>query len=451
MFLKNEHLQRRTFLRGLGGAIALPMLDAMMPAVGAAAAVTASPTRLVFTYMPIGTTMAQWLPKTTGRDYEMTRILKPLEPFRQDFSVLSGLDHANAEALGDGPGDHARAGACFLTGVHPRKTAGSDIQVGTSVDQIAAQQIGSRTRLASLELGCEDTRVVGACDSGYSCAYQNSVSWRNASSPMLPEINPRAVFERLFGSDDLKLSPEDKQRRLRSRRSILDLASEDTQRLNGKLGAADRRKVDEYLYSVREVEKQIESAEKQDNAFVPSIDKPAGVPILFADYLKLMFDMQVLAMQADQSRVFSFMIGREGSLRTYGEIGVPEPHHPLTHHRNNPDSIEKVTKISTFHATQFAYFLQRLKDTKDGDGNLLDHSMIVYGSAIADGNAHSHNNLPVLLAGHGGGALKPGSHVQYKPGTPMTNLYLSLLDVVGVQQDKIGDSTGRLNYLSDIS
>lgn len=450
MFLENKALHRRTFLRGLGAAISLPMLDAMVPAVTTAAA-AARPVRLVFTYMPIGTTMTEWLPKTTGRDYQMSRILKPLEPFRQDISVLSGLDHANANALGDGPGDHARAGACFLTGVHPKKTAGSDIHVGVSVDQIAAHEIGSGTRLASLELGCEDTRTVGACDSGYSCAYQNSVSWRNENSPMPPEINPRAVFERLFGSDDLKLSPEDRARRIRSRRSILDLAAEDTQRLNGNLGAADRRKVDEYLYSVREVEKQIEAAEKQDKRFVPSMDKPAGVPILFADYLKLMFDMQVLAMQSDQTRVLTFMIGREGSLRTYGEIGVPEPHHPLTHHRNNPDSIEKVTKISTFHATQFAYFLDRLKATPDGDGNLLDHSAIVYGSAIADGNAHSHENLPVILAGHAGGALKPGAHLQYKPGTPMTNLYLSLLDIVGVQQNKIGDSTGRLNYLGNIS
>ncbi len=450
MYLKNKHLQRRSFLRGVGVSIALPLLDAMVPAMATAAA-TESSTRLVFTYIPIGTTMSDWLPKTTGRDYQMSRILKPLEPFRQDFSILSGLDHANANALGDGPGDHARAGACFLTGVHPKKTAGSDIHVGMSVDQIAAQQIGSRTRLASLELGCEDTRIVGSCDSGYSCAYQNSVSWRNATSPMPPEINPRAVFERLFGADDLKLSPRDRERRVRSRRSILDLATEDTQRLNGKLGAADQRKMDEYLYSVREVEKQIEQAEKPGNGFVPSIDKPAGVPILFADYLKLMFDMQVLAMQADQTRVFTFMVGREGSLRTYNEIGVPEPHHPLTHHRGNPDSIEKVTKISTFHATQFAYFLDKLKSTEDGDGSLLDHSMIVYGSAIADGNAHSHENLPVLLAGRGNGALKPGSHLNFKSGTPMTNLYLSLLDIAGVQHGSIGDSTGRLDFLSDIS
>ena len=423
----------------------------MLPAFSSATTVAAqSPSRLLFTYIPIGATMPEWTPKAPGSDYEISRILKPLESFRDDFSILSALDHHNANGLGDGAGDHARAGACFLTGVHPKKTAGSDIQVGISADQIVARKTGTETRFSSLELGCEDTRTVGACDSGYSCAYQNSISWRTPTSPLPPEINPRTIFERLFGTDDLSLPAEARARRTASRKSILDMVSDDTQRLSGSLGSADRRKMDEYLYAVRETEKLIDSAEKDHKEFTPSMDKPAGVPILFADYLKLMFDMQVLAMQADVTRVMTFMIGREGSLRTYGEIGVPEPHHPLTHHRGVPETIEKVTKINVFHAEQFAYFLGKLKSTKDGDGTLLDHSMVVYGSAIADGNSHSHENLPVLLAGRGNGCLQPGRHIVYPKGTPMTNLYLTLMDHMGVHPETVGDSTGKLSHLAEI-
>ena len=352
--------------------------------------------------------------------------------------------------MGDGGGDHARAGACYLTGVHPKKTAGADIQAGISADQIVAERWKSETRFGSLELGCDDTRTVGACDSGYSCAYQNSVSWRTPSSPMPPETNPRTVFERLFGSEDLSLPADVRARRLAARKSILDFVNEDSKRLSLDLGAADKRKLDEYLYAVREIEKRIEGAEKDQTQFKPSIDKPAGVPVLFADYLKLMFDIQLLAIQADLTRVTTFMIGREGSQRTYEEIGIPEPHHPLTHHRNNAENIEKITQINQLHAKQFAYFLDKLKTTKEGDGSLLDHSMVVYGSGIADGNQHSHENLPMIVAGRGNGAIQPGRYLTYAKGTPTTNLWLTLLDRMDVHPENIGDSTGRLQHLTGL-
>ena len=452
MIVTGKHLQRRTFLRGVGAAIALPMLDAMTPAMASPAtkAATKAPVRLAFTYIPNGVTVKDWKPTGVGADYQISPILKPLEAYRQDLMVLSGLDHNNANALGDGGGDHARAGACFLTGVHPKKTAGADIQAGISVDQIAAKALGSTTRIASLELGCEDSRTVGGCDSGYSCAYTNSISWRGPQTPMAPETNPRIVFERLFGDDDFAASPEDRARRASTRRSILDLVNNRTQKLVQDLGAADRRKLDEYLTGVRELEQRIQLAEKDQRQFRPDIEKPAGVPIAFADYIKLMFDLQVLAFQADATRVSTLLFGREASVRTYGEIGVNDPHHPLSHHRNLPENTEKITKINTHHTSLFAYFLERMKATKDGDGSLLDHSMIVYGGAIADGNAHSHHDLPVLLAGRGNGQLKPGRHVQYAKGTPMTNLYLSLLERMNVPAEKLGDSTGKLEMLTEL-
>ncbi len=448
MIITRKHLSRRTVLKGIGATIALPMLDAMTPAL---AAVSKAPVRLSFVYVPNGIVMENWTPKGTGRDFEFTRILKPLEPFREDLFVLSGLDDHNGNALGDGPGDHARAGASFLTGVHCRKTAGADIRNGISADQVAAQAIGSATRLPSLELGCEDSRTVGNCDSGYSCAYTNSISWRSETTPMPPEVNPRMAFERLFGTADLSLSPEVRARRAEYRKSILDLVREDTQKLAGTLGKSDRRKIDEYLSAVREIEQRIGKAEKESNEVTPNIEKPAGIPISFLDYAKLMFDLQVVAFQADLTRVSTLMLGREGSMRVYPEIGIPDPHHPLTHHRNNPDWIEKVARINSLHTEQFAYFLKRLKSTPDGDGALLDHSMVVYGSGLCDGNRHSHENLPVLLAGRGDGSLKPGRHIVYKRGTPMTNLYLALLDRMGVQPEKIGDSTGKVEHLAKLA
>jgi Protein of unknown function (DUF1552) len=450
MIVTRKHLPRRTFLRGVGAALALPMLDSMVPAFAAPGLNAKAPARLLFTYIPSGATMADWTPAGEGKDYQMSRILKPIAAFRDDFSVLGGLDHHQAEALGDGAGDHARAGAAYLTGVHCRKTGGTDLQAGISVDQITAKAIGSATRFPSLELGCDDTRTVGACDSGYSCAYQNTLSWRTPTSPIPPETNPRVVFERLFGTDDLSLSPADRDRRASERRSILDLVSEDTERLQGNLGRADRRKIDEYLYAVREVEKQIQAAEKEHPEFAASIEKPAGVPVLFADYLKVMFDLQIVAMQTDLTRVITFMYGREASQRTYGEIGIPDPHHPLTHHQGKRDWIEKVTTINVYHARNFAYFLNRLKSTQDGDGSLLDHCALVYGGGISEGNTHSKLNLPTLVAGRANGRLKPGRHIVYPQGTPMTNLFMTLLDTMDVHPESIGDSTGKLAHLTDI-
>ena len=451
MNITRKHLLRRTFLKGMGTAIALPMLDAMVPAMASIRDASAkAPVRLSFVYVPNGIVMKDWTPKATGKDFEFTRLLKPLEAFREDLFVLSGLDDKNGNELGDGPGDHARAGASYLSGVHCKKTAGADIRAGVSADQIAAAAIGAKTRLPSIELGCEDSRTVGNCDSGYSCAYTNSISWRTPTTPMPPEINPRQAFERLFGTADLSLDAETRARRTAYRKSILDLVREDTQKLVKTLGQADRRKVDEYLFAIREIETRIESSEKESRQVTPTIEKPSGLPVTFGEYAKLMYDLQVVAFQADLTRVATLVVAREGSMRVYPEIDIADPHHPLTHHRNNPDWIEKVVRINLFHTELFAYFLNKLKSTQDGNGTLLDHSMIVYGSGLSDGNRHLHENLPVLLAGRGDGSLKPGQHIVYKPGTPMTSLYLSLLDRMGVHPEKIGDSTGKVEHLTDL-
>ncbi len=450
MIITRTHLPRRTILRGLGALVALPALDAMTPALAGPIRAGARPLRLAFTYVPNGVTMEDWTPAATGTGFELTRILEPLAAHRERLLVLSGLEHENAYALGDGPGDHARAAACYLTGVHPRKTAGADIQNGISVDQIAARHLAGESRFPSIELGCEDTRIVGNCDSGYSCAYTNSISWRGPTTPQPPETNPRAVFERLFGAD-AGLDPETRVRRLRSRRSILDAVAERSRRLQADLGPGDRRKLDEYFSSIREIEQRIEAAERDvDQAFVPPMEMPSGIPAAFADHVKLMFDLQAIAFQADVTRVATMMIGREGSNRTYPEIGVSDPHHPLTHHRNNKEWIEKVTQINVFHMELFAHFIDRLAQTPEGDGTLLDHSLVVYGSGIADGNRHTHRDLPVLLLGSGGGAVKGGRHVLYPKDTPMTNLYMTLLDRMGVRPESIGDSTGHVAHLSDV-
>jgi hypothetical protein len=449
MIVTRRYLPRRTFLKGMGAVVALPMLDAMTPAFASAAQLNKRAVRLAFTYVPNGITMADWTPKTEGAAFGLTRVLKPLERFREDTLVLSGLGHRNGAALGDGPGDHARAAASYLTGVHPRKTAGADIQNGISVDQVAAQHLGAATRFGSLELGCDDSRTVGNCDSGYSCAYTNSLAWRGPATPMPPETNPRLVFERLFGDLDTSVPADTRARRLRYRRSILDLVGERTTQLSADLGPSDRRKLDEYLSSIREIERRIESAERDFTGLVPDIEKPTGVPVLYADYVNLMFDLQVLAFQTDSTRVITMMMGREGSLRTYPEIGVPDPHHPLTHHRGNPEWIEKVTKVNTMHMELFAGFIAKLKATPDGDGSLLDNSMIVYGSGLSDGNRHTHEDLPVLLVGRGG-HFRLGKHIVYPKDTPMTNLYLTLLDRMGVPSEQIGDSTGRIDHLTDL-
>ena len=459
MIVTGRHLPRRTFLKSLSAAIALPYLDAMTPAFASQAGASASlagnqvsarhAQRLIFTYIPNGVTMEAWTPAATGTSFEYTRILKPLEAFRDRTLVLSGLAHKNAYALGDGPGDHARAAACYLTGVHPKKTAGADIRNGVSVDQIAAQVMGAATRFPSLELGCDDSRTVGNCDSGYSCAYTNSLSWRSETAPNPPETNPRLVFERLFGSFDAGLDPQTRARRQDSRRSVLDLVTGRTSELMATLGTADRRKVDEYLSSIREVERRIQMAEEDLTGVPEGVEKPTGIPVTYDEYVTLMFDLQVLALQADLTRVVTMMMGREGSMRTYPEIGVPDPHHPLTHHRNTPEWIEKVTQVNTFHMGLFAKFVEKLQATPDGDATLLDQSTIVYGSGIADGDKHTHEDLPVLLVG--GRGFKMGRHVKYPVDTPMTNLYLTVLDKVGVRPETIGDSTGRIEHLTDVS
>lgn len=408
----------------------------MLPAFAAA---TESARRLVYIYVPNGIVMKQWTPAAEGAGYAMPRILQPLQPYRDDVLILSGLTHNTGRPLGDGDGDHARAAATYLTGVHPKKTAGADIHVGISVDQIAAQRIGNGTKFPSLELACEDGRLVGACDTGYSCAYSNSISWRTPSNPLPPEINPRSVFERLFGAEDE--NPAERAKRLRFETSILDYVLDDARRLAGKLGPTDRRKIDEYLSAVREIEQRIELAEKDNRQIVPSIEKPEGYPAAFDDYVRLMFDLLVVAFQTDLTRVSTFMLAREGSTRTYREIGIPDAHHALTHHRGNPEWIEKVARINTYHVEQFGYFLGKLKSTPDGDGSLLDHTLLVYGSGLSDGNRHDHADLPVLVAGGGLG----GRHIRCAKETPMNNLHLTLLDRVGVQIESLGDSNGELD------
>jgi hypothetical protein len=430
----------------LGASIALPFLDAMTPAF---AATKQAPLRMAFTYVPNGISMNAWTPAKVGADFEMSRILAPLAPYKDRLLLLSGLTHHNGFPLGDGAGDHARAAATFLTGVHPRKTSGADIAAGISVDQMAAQKLAGKTRFGSIELACEDGRLVGNCDSGYSCAYSNSISWRTPSQPNPPEVNPRAVFERLFG--DASEDPAMMQRRAIYRRSILDFVMNDAKTIKVSLGPTDNRKLDEYLDGIREIERRIEQAEEDGNHIAPSMEHPDGVPVEFADHVKLMFDLMAVAFQTDSTRVATFMIGREGSTRTYREIGIPDAHHPITHHRNDPELIEKVTQINCFHMQQYAYLLKKLSSIQEGDGTLLDNVMIVYGSGLSDGNQHDHSNLPVLVAGGGAGSLKTGRHVQYKKETPMANLLVSMLDRMGVDHGLPGDATGPLDRLSDLS
>ncbi|MBM3738682.1 MAG: DUF1552 domain-containing protein [Acidobacteria bacterium] len=439
-FLTGKHLSRRTLLHGAGAAIALPLLDAMRPALAAPSKTGPQPRRTAVVYVPNGIVMKDWKPEATGPDFTFTRILKPLEPFRRDLTVLSGLaNHAASKARGGG---HAKATGSFLSGTPPKYTAGADVQAGVTFDQVAAARWSAETRVASLQIGCEDARMVGNCDTGSSCAYTNSLSWKDPNTPLAVEVNPRSVFERLFGTVDPSLAPEVRARRALYRKSILDSTRESAQKLAAGLGPDDKRKVDEYLTGIREVEQRIAAAER--DPVTPPIGKPSGIPFEYRDYVKLMFDLQVAAFQSDLSRVSTMMLGREGSVRVYPEIGVPDPHHPLTHHRGHPDFIEKVTKINCFHVELFAYFLDRLKSTPDGEGNLLDHSLILYGSALSDGNAHSNTDLPLVLAGHAGG-LAGGRHVAAAAGTPVANLFVDMLNRAGLETGSFADSTGRLD------
>jgi hypothetical protein len=438
--ITGKHLSRRTLLRGVGAAVALPLLDAMHPSLARAAA---RPGRVGVVYVPNGIVMKDWKVNEVGADFTFTRILKPLEPFRGNIVVLSGL--ANNAANKAQGGGHAKASGSFLSAAQPKYTAGADVRAGVTFDQIAARQWAAETRVPSIQLGCEDSRMVGNCDTGSSCAYTNTLSWRDADKPMAVEVNPRSVFERLFGTVDPSLDPATRARRALYRKSILDQTRESTQTLVKDLGPADRRKIDEYLTSVREVEKRISAAET--DTLVPPVDKPSGIPFEYAEYVKLMFDLQAIAFQADVTRVSTMMLGREGSVRTYPEIGVPDPHHPLTHHRGHPDFIEKVTKINCFHVELFAYFLAKLKATPEGDGNLLDHSSILYGGALSDGNAHSNSDLPLVLAGNAGGR-RGGRHIANDAKTPVANLFVSILNSVGVATESFGDSTGRVELAS---
>ena len=450
--IRRVQLSRRTLLRGIGTTVALPFLDAMNPAFSATPSRLGNriPVRMAFSYVPNGIIMEDWTPAAAGALKALPSILEPISEFRGDVMLLSGLTHNNGRALGDGPGDHARAAASFLTGVHPKKTDGADIRNGISVDQVAAELVGGRTRFASIELGVEHGRLAGNCDSGYSCAYSNSISWRSETTPMPPEVNPRLVFERLFGRPGESDDPVARAKRKRYEKSILDFVQQDTRKLQSELGPTDRRKLDEYLTGVREIEKRIEASEASAAQTTPSMDRPSGVPVDFAEHAKLMFDLQVVAFQTDQTRIATFMLAREGSNRTYREIGVPGGHHGLTHHRNDEEKIRKISKINRYHMELFSYFLKRLDSIQEGDGTLLDHSMVLYGSGLADGNKHTHHDLPVLVAGRAAGGLHPGRHLRYDTETPMANLYLTLLDRMGVHPEAIGDSTGRLEHLTDI-
>lgn len=449
MIFTNKSLNRRTLLRGLSASLALPVLDAMTPA--RPNTVSASPTRMAYIYVPNGIEMRHWTPAQAGALSELPRILKPLESHKDKLLLLTGLTQNGGRALGDGPGDHARAAASFLTGAHPRKTAGADIKNGISVDQLAAMNVGKLTRLASLELAIEDGRQVGSCDSGYSCAYSNNVSWRSETAPMPPEINPRNVFERLFGNGAAGESPEMMKRRTRTRRSILDFVSEDTKSLKSSLGAADQRKLDEYLYAIRDIETRIQRAENGDVARDLKIEKPESAPSVFADHVRIMCDLMTVAFQTDSTRISTLMFAREGSGRAYREIGVPDGHHGITHHRNDEELMEKVAKINAFHFTLFSEWIHKLANTPDGDGSLLDHSVIAYGSGISDGNKHTHHDLPLLLAGNMNGKLKTGRHIVFEKDTPLTNLFLTLLTNFGVKAEAIGDSNGELKGLSELS
>ena len=447
------HIQRRTFLRGVGAAIALPMLDAMAPSLGSVVSAATgtpakSPRRMAFVYVPNGVTVPEWTPKAVGANLEFGRILQPLAPLKNYVNVVSGLDQKNGMPFGDGAGDHARACAAFLTGSHARKTNGRDIRAGVSADQIAAQKLGQETMLPSLELSCDAGTRMGSCDSGYSCAYQFNLSWRDESMPMMPEVNPKAVFERLFGDVGGGVdSQKARSRRSMFQKSILDFVREDAQRLQRNVGKNDRRKVDEYLTAVREIEKRVELAEKTS----PRLPSGLQAPELhenFEQHIRLMFDMLVLAFQTDSTRVATFMMSHEGSNRPYGFLGVNEGHHEVSHHSGRQDMIDKITKINVFHMTQFAYFLDKLKSIPEGDGTLLDNSMIMYGSGIRDGNAHEHEDLPILLAGRGGGTITGGRHIKAPANTPLNNLLLSLLDRVGAGVDRFGDSTGRFDQIA---
>lgn len=445
-------IPRRTFLRGLGTAVALPLLDAMMPtrvfAAGASAGQT--PIRMAFLFVPNGMHMPDWTPAREGPNFDFPKILQALRPVKRDLLVLSGLTHDKGRGNGDGPGDHARSAGVFLTGVQPLKSEGAEVRAGVSVDQKVAKQIGHLTRFPSLEIGTEKGRQSGKCDSGYACPYSNNISWRDAATPMTKEVSPRAAFERLFAGDLGREVSERQARRRLFKKSILDFVLEDAHALSGKVGGRDRVKLDEYLSAVREIERRIERAESETrdrSTVVSGQAPPEETPSSYEEHIRLMGDVMILAFQADVTRVCTFMLANEGSNRSYRFIGVNEGHHTLSHHQNDPVKLGKISNINEFHAKQFAYLVQRMKSTPEGDGSLLDNCMILYGAGISDGNRHNNENLPIVIAGKAGGTIRTGRHVRYDFETPMSNLFLSMMDRMGVHADTFGDSTGRLRGL----
>ena len=441
-----NRISRRTVLRGLGTVVALPALDAMLPRLRAAESPASAPRRMAFIYVPNGCHMEDWTPAKDGTDYDLPPILQPLSAVKSDVTVLTGLTCDKARANGDGAGDHARASSAFLTGAQARKTAGANFRSGVSADQIAAQRIGDQTRLASLELGIEKFRGSGNCDSGYSCVYEHTLAWRNPTTPLPTEVEPKLIFDRLFSDN-----PNDPERlkRGRLRASVLDAVLDDAHSLEKTLGGADRQKLDQYLSSVRDLEERIHRSEK-----LPPVELPAGttrpeqLPADLTEHFHLVSDILVLAFQTNVTRVATFMFGREGSDQKYTMVGVNEGHHSITHHQNKPELQAKIRAINTFHIEQFAYLLSKLKVVKEGEGTLLDNCMLAYGSAIADGNRHEHGDLPVLLAGRCGGTLKTGRHLRVERETPINNLWLAMLDRMGAPTKQLGDSTGVLQGLA---
>ena len=444
-------LSRRTMLKGLGVAMALPMLDAMGTTQAlAAAGTTKTPTRMAFVFAPNGVNYDHWLPKGNGKRYELSPTLKPLEGVRKHVNIMTGLTLDKARANGDGPGDHARSSATFLTGAQARKTSGNDIRIGVSVDQFAAQQVGDQTRLPSLEIGLERGRSAGRCDSGYSCAYVSNVSWADEDSPVPKMTNAMDVFERLFGKTDFdNLEAEAaKQERLRRRASILDYVMQDSQRLERKLGKADRNKIDEFQTSIREIERRVQMAKSSDDIVVPDVDPPTEEPTKLSERIDLMYDMMRLAFQMDVTRISTFMLGNGGSNKRFDELDILDGHHTLSHHRNNAEMVEKIRKIDHYYAQGFARFVKKMADTPDGEGTLLDHSMILFGSGICDGNRHNHENLPIVMAGTANGSIETGRLLNYRKETPLCNLYMSMLDRMGADVAEFGDATGRLEGLT---
>ena len=443
-------ISRRTVLKGLGVAVALPLLEAMEPvsALAAGAAQREFPKRMAFVYVPNGVNVTEWTPTGTGSAFQLSSTLEPLAPLKSHLMVLSGLTCDKARPHGDGGGDHARAMSAFLTGCQPRKTDGANIRVGVSVDQLAASRVGASTRFGSLEIGCEGGRQSGNCDSGYSCAYSSTVSWRGEATPVPKEVNPRLVFDRLFASSLRTESRQNQARRDRYNESILDFVNDDASQLRGRLGINDQRRMDEYLSALRDLENRIVRSTRVELPSGQGVTRPVGTPRDYEAHIRLLTDLLVLAFQTDQTRIATFVYANEGSNRSYRHINVPDGHHDLSHHAGNREKLAKIRKINHFHITQFAYLLEKLRSIPEGQATLLDNCMIVYGSGNSDGNRHNHDNLPVLLAGKGGGTLTTGRHLVFPRETPITNLYLSMLDRLGVRLDRFGDSTGRLTSLT---